>query len=94
MIKPFVRKELYERIHLHQATTDYSAFFEKFIPRSHMPSDYGGDLKSIAELHDENRKYLVEMRDYFLCETDQANLKFEDRLVNEIPDEDDFFDAE
>lgn len=94
MIKPILKKELYDRIHIHQATSDYSEFFKKFVPRSHMPSDYGGDLKSIAELNEENRKYLYEMRDYFLSEMDQMNLKFEDRVIEPSADEDDeFFDT-
>lgn len=95
MIKPILRKELYDRIHIHQSTSDYSEFFNKFIPRSHMPSDYGGNLSSISQLNEENRKYLYEMRGYFLSEMDQMNLKFEDRVIEPSADEDDeFFDAE
>lgn len=95
MIKPILRKELYDRIHIHQSTSDYSEFFNKFIPRSHMPSDYGGYLPSISQLNEENRKYLYEMRGYFLSEMDQMNLKFEDRVIEPSADEDDeFFDTE
>lgn len=38
MVKPFLRKELFERIHLHPVGTDYNEFFKKYIPKSHMPS--------------------------------------------------------
>lgn len=92
MIKPFLRKELFERIHLHQAGTDYNEFFEKHIPKSHMPSDYGGDLGSCDELHAKNRKMMTDMRKYFLSEEEQMNLKLEERAGDNGDDE--FFDAE
>lgn len=97
MIKPFVRKELYERIHLHNSSAGYENFFKKFVPRSHMPSDYGGNLASVLELHEQNRKVLEEMRDYFLWEEDQLNLKFEDKVFDDSNNDDDdeeFYDAE
>lgn len=93
MIKPFLKKELYERIHLHSANTDYKEFFQKHVPKSHMPSDFGGDLASVAELHEQNRQLLEEMRDYFLLEEGQMNLKY-DCFVATESDEDDFEDAE
>lgn len=93
MIKPFLKKELYERIHLHSSNVDYKEFFEKFVPKSHMPSDYGGDLESVAELHQQNRKLLEDMRDYFLLEEGQMNLKYDSFAATES-DEDDFEDAE
>lgn len=59
-----------------------------------MPSNYGGDLESIEELHDQNRQLLVDMREYFIAEEDQMNYKFEDRVVvKSSNDGDDFFDA-
>lgn len=78
MVKPFLRKEIYETIHLHKASVDYEQFFQKFIPRSHMPSDYGGDLGSLQELHEENRKLLNETRDYFVMEEQQMNFTLDD----------------
>lgn len=88
MVKPFVKKELYERIHLHSGD-NYEDFFEKYIPRSHMPSDYGGDLESCEELHEKNRELLMEMRDYFINEVLQTNLMLEDRVVENNEDDDD-----
>lgn len=97
MIKPFLRKELMQRIHLHPSSANYEDFFVKFIPKSHMPSNYGGSLGTIEELHDQNRQLLIDMREYFIAEEDQMNFKFEDRVV-EAPitddDEDDFHDAD
>lgn len=71
------RRDLYERINFHVPGTDYEEFFARFIPRSHMPSDYGGDLGSIKELHKQNRKLLMDLREYFLFEEDSASLKYE-----------------
>ena len=94
MIRPFVRKELYERIYLHPASMNFEEFFMKFIPRSHMPSDYGGDLPSVEELHDKNRELLIEMRDYFLFEENQTNFKYEELVMEaSSDDESDFIDA-
>lgn len=47
--------------------------YEKFdgISKSSLPSNYGGDLTSVAELHDANCKQLQSMRDYFLAEGKQ-----------------------
>lgn len=94
MIKPFLKKEFYERIHLHKAGSDLKEFFEKFVPRTHMPSDYGGDLESSEVLHEKNRQILNEMRDYFIMEEQQMNLQLEDHVDDNNNDDDDFYDAE
>jgi hypothetical protein len=94
MIRPFVQKDLYDRIFLHQTNMDYEEFFKKFVPKSHMPADYGGVLASVEELHDKNRDVLIEMRDYFLFEENQMNFKYEH--LAEKPENDDdgeFVDA-
>lgn len=88
MIKPFLKKELYERIHLHKSGTDYEEFFRKFIPRSHMPADYGGDLGSLKELHEQNRKLLNDTRDYFIMEEQQMNLNLDDQAKDKDEDDD------
>ena len=68
MIKPFVKKELYDVIHIHTSELDYEEFFEKYVPRHCMPSDYGGDLPSFDELHSKNVKSLVSMKEYYYLE--------------------------
>lgn len=96
MIRPFIRKELYQRVHLHQSSTDYEDFFTKFIPRSHMPKDYGGELDTVQELHDQNRQLLIDMREYFIAEEDQMNYKFEDHVVEPSSNDEsqnEFYDA-
>ena len=95
IIKPFVRKELYERIFLHTGS-NYEEFFKKFIPKSHMPSDYGGDLPSVLELHEKNTRMLEEMREYFLLEEGQMMLKYEDHVevLDFVDENEEFYDAE
>lgn len=99
MIKPFLKAEMIARIHLHRGGMPTEDFFEKFVPRSHMPKDYGGDLPSVAELHEQNCQFLLEKREYFLLERQHMELKFEFYLNNnnnesvDSDTEDDFSDA-
>lgn len=46
MMRPFLKKELLDMIHVH-STMD--TFLDKFIPKAIMPKDYGGTADSIAE---------------------------------------------
>ena len=39
-----------------------------------MPSDFGGDLPSVKELHEQHCKEFVRLRPFFLAEEKQANL--------------------
>jgi hypothetical protein len=97
MVKPFARKEILSLIHLHPTGMNFEDFFNKHIPKSHMPKDYGGDLETVKELHEKNHKRLYEMREYFLSEEKQVNYEFEDRVVennNNNNDDDDFYDAD
>ena len=41
------------------------------MPKSCLPSDYGGDLPSIAELHQEHIKEFEKLNEYFLAEEKQ-----------------------
>lgn len=73
MAKPFLRSEMINKIHLHSSNMDYEKFYEEWIPKSHLPSDYGGDLESTEDLHEKQRKKFMEMHDYFLLEEQQKN---------------------
>ncbi|XP_066142226.1 alpha-tocopherol transfer protein-like [Euwallacea fornicatus] len=44
IFKPFIREKLNKRIHFHGSKM---SSLHKFIPASHLPSDYGGDLPEI-----------------------------------------------
>lgn len=57
---------------------DYEKFFDEFVPKSHMPSDYGGDLESVEVLHAKHREGLMKVRDYFLVEEHQVNGDFDE----------------
>jgi hypothetical protein len=81
MIKPFLKKEFFDRIHLHPIGSDLSGIFETDVPRSIMPTDLGGECGTIKEHHDKTRKFIEDLREYFLLEADQAKLKF-DQYVN------------
>lgn len=52
---------------------DFEKFYQECVPKSHLPSDYGGDLESVENLHKEQRENLMKMRNYFLFEEQQMN---------------------
>ncbi|CAG9803040.1 unnamed protein product [Chironomus riparius] len=68
IIKPFMKKELSDVIHIHTPDLDYNEFFEKYVPRHCMPSDYGGSLQSFDELYSKNVETLMSMKEYFSLE--------------------------
>lgn len=72
LMKPFLKPEIFNMIKMHPTTMDY----EKFdgISKSSLPSNYGGDLASIAELHQANCKQLQNMGEYFLAEEKQLTM--------------------
>lgn len=40
-------------------------FYENYIEKSCLPSDYGGDLPNTRVLHEMNTKYLRELKPFF-----------------------------
>jgi hypothetical protein len=64
---------------------DWEEFYVKHIPKSHLPSDYGGDLDSVEDLHQHHRKSFMEMREYFLVEEKQMKFSFEDFVEEYTP---------
>lgn len=66
------------RVHFHQTNMDYEKFYKECIPKSCLPSDYGGDLESLEVLHNNHRESLMKMRDYFLLHERMMNFEFED----------------
>ncbi|XP_029165568.1 alpha-tocopherol transfer protein-like isoform X2 [Nylanderia fulva] len=63
LIKPFMKKELYEMLHVH--TGDFSEIYSDISPPECLPKDYDGELDSIANLHKEHCVKLDHLRDYF-----------------------------
>lgn len=56
---------------------DYEKFYSDFIPKHCLPSDFGGDLESVVELHEKHCKEFTRLRDYFLAEEKQAALELD-----------------
>lgn len=67
LTKPFMKKELLSLLHLHPVAEDYSALY-KFIPKSCLPIDYGGELPNIDELHKFHMKWLSSLNSNFFVE--------------------------
>lgn len=66
------------RVYFHPNSLDFEKFYADWIPKSCLPSDYGGTLETIQELSDKNREELTKMREYFLYEERLVNFEFED----------------
>jgi hypothetical protein len=77
IVKPYLRSETLKKIHFHPTGMSFEKFYKEFIPKSHLPSDYGGDLDSIENLHKQQIQEFMDMRDYFLMEEQQQNLEFD-----------------
>lgn len=63
---------------------DYKKFYNECLPKSCLPSDYGGDLESIEVLHNEHRESLNKMRDFFLLEEKMFKFEFEGFDLDEL----------
>jgi hypothetical protein len=81
MVRPLLWSEFIDTIHMHSGEADED-FFCKHIPRSHMPLDYGGDLPSMKELHEENMKNMSNLREYFMLEEQHMMHKFSEESVD------------
>ena len=82
IVKPLLRSELFNKIYFHSSVKDLEHFYKEHIPKSNLPSDYGGDLESIEELHKKQREEFMEMREYFLMEEKQIHFEY-DKFADE-----------
>ncbi|XP_058821907.1 alpha-tocopherol transfer protein-like [Topomyia yanbarensis] len=73
IIKPFIHAEILKMLFLHPTNANLTKFYDEWIPRSCLPSDYGGELKSVAELHQEHIGKFESLRSYYLAEEHQRN---------------------
>lgn len=64
-------------MHLHSSNMDYEKFYNDHIPKTCLPSDFGGSLESVADLHEKHCKEFMRLRNYFIVEEQQAALKFD-----------------
>lgn len=58
------RKEDWDRMRVHRAAGDYSEL-HKFVPVDCLPSDFGGSLPSLEELHDMTIRRMAAFKDIF-----------------------------
>lgn len=76
--KTILRSEMLNKIHFHPPNMNFDDFQQKYgIPKSHLPSDYGGALPSLEEMHTKQRKELMGMRDYFKMEEAHMNYEYD-----------------
>lgn len=61
------------QLYTYTSDMDYEEFYKNWIPKQCLPSDFGGDLPTVAEMHANSRKEFDDLRDYFLAEEDQRN---------------------
>lgn len=66
---------------------DFEKFYAEHIPKSSLPSDFGGELESVAELHDKHSKELKSLRNFFLAEEEQAALRLDVISKNKLQTE-------
>lgn len=56
-------------------------FYKNVIPRSGLPLDFGGDLPSISEQHEEFKNEYYRLRDYFRAEEEQRG-SYWDKIIS------------
>ncbi|KAG5679563.1 hypothetical protein PVAND_009123 [Polypedilum vanderplanki] len=86
IVKPLLNSELLQKLHLHNENINYEEFYKNFVPKTHLPREYGGLLKSVEELHQQNCQNLTNLKDYFIYEEQQTKLDF-DQYVDEFLEE-------
>ncbi|XP_014283758.1 retinol-binding protein pinta [Halyomorpha halys] len=70
LFKPILKAKLYERI---KVVSEGASFLKQYMPLEILPSNYGGNDKSVAELNDEWLNILEENKEWFLLSTRQAS---------------------
>lgn len=79
-----MKSDILSRIRFHSKDMDMEKFYKESIPKSCLPSDYGGDLESIEVLHNKTREQLLKMREYFLIEERLMNFEFDGINVDDL----------
>lgn len=72
------------QLYTHTSDIDYDDFYKNWIPKQCLPSDFGGDLPTVAEMHTNFRKEFDDLRDYFLAEEDHRNYDAEHAKSDEF----------
>ena len=64
-------------MHLHSSSINMEKFYNDHIPKSCLPSDFGGDLESVEVLHEKHCKEFKRLQPLFIWEEKQAALKLD-----------------
>lgn len=68
LVRPFIKSGILERTHFYSSSIDWEKFYKDCIPKSHLPSNYGGDLESIEVLHEKTCQKIKDIAEYFELE--------------------------
>ncbi|GLV33596.1 uncharacterized protein CBL_21380, partial [Carabus blaptoides fortunei] len=79
IIKPLMYRELVKKLHLHPVGSDMNDFYQSFIPKTHLPSDYGGELETVKEMHKETIQTLTNLNAHFAEEENQRKTYYNKR---------------
>lgn len=61
---------------------DKEKFYEDVISLDNLPSDFGGGLDSVADLHSIHCKEFFRMRDFFILEKRQRSIDEPEKEIN------------
>ncbi|CAH1953497.1 unnamed protein product [Acanthoscelides obtectus] len=70
--KPFMKKELFELIIAHPPGMPWSELHEQYIPASLLPSDLGGELPSVEQLHEGLQREMKKLKAFLEAHDKQA----------------------
>lgn len=76
-MRPFASTGILSKVHLHSYDINWDDFHKNYIPKTHLPADYKGDLPSIKEIHEKDRELMLRLKNYFIEEEKQANYEFD-----------------
>jgi hypothetical protein len=62
---------------LHPSNVDMEKFYAECIPRTSLPSDFGGTCESVEVLHKRHCEEFKRLRPFFLAEERQAALELD-----------------
>lgn len=54
-------------------------FYQNFIPKTHLPSDYGGELENVKEMHTKTIQILTDLNPHFAEEENQRKIYYNKR---------------
>nr|XP_031836054.1 alpha-tocopherol transfer protein-like [Nomia melanderi]XP_031836055.1 alpha-tocopherol transfer protein-like [Nomia melanderi] len=76
MAKPFMKKELWNMIHLHSSMKS----LEEFVSLDTLPSDVDGEQESLSKMHEEYIKEIDSKRDWFVEEEELGHVDESQRV--------------